>query len=522
MKKIFTTLFAGLMISAQVLAASAKDVCGQFTGTLMIDWTPFENRSVYLLPGAEENTLTFVLPDFSWGNGKLGNIVLPNITIDEEGKLFLDSTSLYLDSISLRASIKMLNSYFDDVDQVTYHSTIAAGNAEVTLEISEPKTLPVPIIVIFQGQSVSANNYALTNGGFEGNWTNNEPAGWHSFGSATGSLKNMVTANTDQFIQSGDVRPGSHGDHSALISAKMVLGNVVANGNCTNGQINAGSTTADDPNNNFNFSDPANEGFNTPFQGHPDSLVFWAKYIPADRNATNEVNKARASVIITTNDLYQDPEGDKDYSSTVIAKAVVNYAATAEMGWQRVSVPFVYQEAALEKAPAYILSTFTTNMVPGGGSSYRVGHTNILDSLYLDDVELVYNRNLGAFERDGQQLSFDKKIASVDAAYCDSCAKYGVENDGISSQAFIAMDAVHKCIFVYVIADDYAQSGAYNLYRIDFTDSETEGLAPAEEEETGFESILSGEKRFEKVLINGQFFIISNEAWYNAAGIRVR
>ena len=522
MKKIFTTLFAGLMISAQVLAASAKDVCGQFTGTLMIDWTPFENRSVYLLPGAEENTLTFVLPDFSWGNGKLGNIVLPNITIDEEGKLSLDSTSLYLDSISLRASIKMLNNYFDDVDQITYHSTVAAGNAEVTLEISEPKTLPVPIIVIFQGKSVSANNYALTNGGFEGDWTNNEPAGWHSFGTAAGSLKNMVTANTDQFIQSGDVRPGSKGNHSALVSSKMVLGNVIANGNCTNGQINAGSTTADDPNNNFNFSDPSNEGFNTPFQGHPDSLVFWAKYVPADRDVANEVNKARASVIITTNDRYQDPEGDKDYSSVVLAKAVVNYAATSDMGWQRISVPFEYTAAALENAPAYILSTFTTNMVPGGGSSYREGRTNILDSLYLDDVELVYNRELASFSRDNAELSFDKNIASVDANYCDSCAKYATEDNGISAQTFIAMDAAHKCIFVYVIADDYAQSGKYNLYRVDFTDSETEGLGPKEDETEGFESILSGEKRFKKVLFNGQFLIISNDAWYNAAGVRVR
>ena len=521
MKKIFTTLFAGLMISAQVMAVSVKDVCGQFNGDLNIDGTPYPSRSIYLLPGVVDNTVTFVLPDFTFGKGKLGNIVLPNIPMDANGMLHLEDATLYLDSIDERAGITILNGIEDG--GITYNSVITADDAMVLLSITAP-SLPEPILVLFMGEAARANNYALNNGGFEGGWVNNEPDGWHSFGSATGGFVDFVIENTDQFIQSVDVRPGTKGANSAMLSSKMVLG-AKANGNCTNGRINAGSKTADDPLKNFNFSDPDSVGFNTPFQGHPDSLVFWAKYVPADRDVANEVNKARASVIITANGRYQDPEGDVDYSSIVIAKAAVNYAATADMGWQRISTPFVYQNAALEKAPAYILSTFTTNMVPGGGSSYSTGtinKVNVLDTVYLDDVELVYNRNLGAMERDGQGLSFDKKIASVDAAYCDSCAKYGVEEDGISSQAFIAMDAAHKCIFVYVIADDYAQSGIYNLYRIDFTDSETEGLAPQEEEGEGFESILTGEKRFEKVLINGQFFIISNEAWYNAAGIRVR
>ena len=37
MKKIFTFLVAGLMISAQVMAVTVKDVCGQFDGLLNID-----------------------------------------------------------------------------------------------------------------------------------------------------------------------------------------------------------------------------------------------------------------------------------------------------------------------------------------------------------------------------------------------------------------------------------------------------------------------------------------------------
>ena len=387
MKKIFTVLVAGLMISAQAFAVTTKDVCGQFNGELWIDWDSYGSKSVYLLPGTTENTLTFVLPDFSFLGGKLGNIVLPNISMDADGKLSMEETSLYLDSINLRASIKMLNNYEDEGE--TYNSIVSVTQAQITLEIAEPKTLPMPIIVIFEGQALRSNNYALPNGGFEGQWVNNEPAAWHSFASATGDYVNFVKGNTKQFVASNDVRPGSEGTQSVLLSSNILLG-VKANGNCTNGQINAGSMTADDAANNYNFSDPANNGFNTAFQGRPDSIAFWAKYLPADKNPNNEDNKARMSTIITTNARYQDPEAT-DYSAVKVASAVVNYAATADLGWQRISVPFTYTGIASE--PAYILTTFTTNQVPGGGSSEK----GKLDSVYIDDVELIYNKTLNSF-----------------------------------------------------------------------------------------------------------------------------
>ena len=66
MKKIFTTLFAGLMISAQVMAVSIMDVCGKYDGTLLLDSEEYPGSEVYLLPGVTDNTLTFVLPDFKY------------------------------------------------------------------------------------------------------------------------------------------------------------------------------------------------------------------------------------------------------------------------------------------------------------------------------------------------------------------------------------------------------------------------------------------------------------------------
>lgn len=510
MKKIFTVLVAGLMMSAQMMAVSTKDVCGQFDGELWLDWDSYGSKSVYLLPGATSNTLTFVLPDFMFGAGKLGNIVLPNITMDENGTLTLEETSLYLDSIKLRASITMLNNY--EYESKTYNSVVSATKAQVTLQISEPNTLPMPIIVVFDGKAVRDNNYALPNGGFEGAWTNNEPQGWHSFGTATGDFANFVKGNTMQFVQSNQVRPGSEGTQSALLSSKVVFF-IPANGNCTNGQINAGSMTADDASGNYNFSDPTNAGFNTPFNGRPDSIVFWAKYVPADKNPSNEVNKARLNTVITTDARYQDPEGEKDYSAVKLGQATINYAATSNMGWQRLSVPFEYTDNAGK--PAYILTTFSTNATPGGGSSA----SQKLDSVYIDDVELVYNKNLRYFVIDGQLNAFYNRIVSLEGTYCDDCAKYNTVAIGKSVQTFIGFDAIHKCIQVYVIADDFAQTGDYRLYRVEFEDSVTDDLDPLNQ---AIETVKGANNRFEKVLIDGQLIIRCGEVWYNINGARIR
>ena len=516
MKKIFTVLVAGLMMSAQVSAVTPSDVCGQFNGLLNIGGQVYPDKSVYLLPGTVENTITFVLPDFRYNGAPLGNIVLPNIPMSAQGQLTLEDATLYLDSINERATITVLNGLEDG--GTVYNSIVSYSEAQVLLSIGAP-SLPEAILVLFAGQAVRGNNYALPNGGFEGAWVNNEPEGWHSFGTATGLMADFVVGNTYQFIPSSQLRPGSAGTQSAMLSSDLVFG-VKANGNCTNGQINAGSMTADDPANNYNFSDPANTGFNTAFQGRPDSIVFWAKYRPADLNPANEVNKARMSTIITTNARYQDPEAT-DYSSVKIADAAINYAATADLGWQRIAVPFHYTGIAAE--PAYILTTFTTNQVPGGGSSYSTGSSlnkkNILDTVYIDDVELVYNKTLSSFSIDANQLTFDKHVATVEGTYCDSCADFNAYAQGQTAQTFIGFDADHKCIHVYVVADDYAQSGAYQLYRVEFSDSQTGGLDPIEQ---GLENLTTTTVRSEKVLLNGQLFIRRGTMWFNAAGVRVK
>lgn len=517
MKKIITTVLLICVSVVSALAVTVNEAVGVFKGDLNIGGQEYPDKEVYLLPGTVKNTLTFVLPDFTFGTkGKLGNIVLPNIPMSAEGQLTLENATLYLDSISERATITILNGLEDE--GIVYNSIVSHNDAQVLLSIAVP-SLPEPILVLFAGNAVRSNNYALPNGGLEGAWTSNEPQGWHSFGTATGLMADFVTSNTYQFIPSTEVRPGSEGTQSAMLSSDMLFG-VKANGNCTNGQINAGSMTADSPAGNYNFSDPANNGFNTAFQGRPDSIVFWAKYQPADLDPTNEVNKARMSTIITTNARYQDPEAD-DYSAVKIGEAVVNYAATSAMGWQRIAVPFQY--TGINGEPAYILTTFTTNQVPGGGSSYTTGGSfskkNVLDTVYLDDIELIYNKALTSFAMDADELQFTNHIASHQGNYCDDCAQFSAESQGQTAQTFIAFDATHKCIHVYVIADDFAQSGEYKLYRVTFIDSQTDDLEPITE---GIEELFLRTDNAKKVLKDGQLFIRHGNNWYNAAGIRVK
>jgi hypothetical protein len=461
-KKIFTIL--SIMLSLSVSAVTVNDVAGTFKGNLNIGGQIYPNKEIYILPGTANDAITFVLPDFRYNSAPLGNIVLVNIPMSANGQLTLEDATLYLPAISERATITVVNGLEDG--GTTYNSIISSTEAQVLLSIEAP-SVPEPIFVLFAGQRTSGN-YAITNGGFEGSWSNNEPNGWHSFATATGDYASFVTGNTDQFQQSTEKRPGSTGSYSAFLQSNLVVG-AKANGNCTNGQINAGSMTASDANGNYNFSDPSNSGYNTPFVGTPDSMVFWAKYIPADQNPSNSENKARMHTVITTNARYQDPEASNNYSGVKIAEAAINYSATSSMGWQRLSVPFEYSSLDPSTA-AYVLVTFTTNQTPGGGTTYSSGglfnKTYYYDNIYLDDAEMIYNHGLKSLTLNGDAVFFTNGQAQTDQIYSDQDYTIAATSDGKAAQTFIGYDASSYRVYIYVVANNYSQARAYSLYTL--------------------------------------------------------
>jgi len=199
-----------------------------------------------------------------------------------------------------------------------------------------------------------------------------EAVNWNSFLSAGG---NFSWAASDQLGISTDVRPGSAGTKSARIFSNSVL-NVIANGNLTTGKINMGSTS---PANaaNYNASVTADANFSEALTDAPDSLVFWAKFTPASGNTTDS---ARVSALIHDNYNLKDPL-DANSIPHVVATAIKNYGKT-DGNWVRISTPFIAGPAA---GPAFILITFTTNKMPGGGSD--------ADEVLIDDMQLIYNSN---------------------------------------------------------------------------------------------------------------------------------
>lgn len=198
-----------------------------------------------------------------------------------------------------------------------------------------------------------------------------EPTNWNSFLTAGGSLS---WAAGNQLQSSTDVRPGSSGTKSAKIFSNETLG-IIANGNLTVGKINMGSAT---PANsaNYNSSITSDANFSEALTQSPDSLVFWAKFTPAD---TSGADSARVSAIIHDAYDFRDPI-DGNSAPHVVAAAIKNYGYTYG-SWVRMSVPFTYSGPA--STPAFILVTFTTNKTPGGGSDN--------DQVWIDDVELIYN-----------------------------------------------------------------------------------------------------------------------------------
>jgi hypothetical protein len=217
------------------------------------------------------------------------------------------------------------------------------------------------------------NQTQIGNGNME-SWgavsSGEEPTNWNSFLSAGGSLS---WAGGDQCESSTDVRPGTSGTKSARIFSNSVLG-IVANGNLTVGKINMGSAIPADAS-NYNSSITADANFSEAITVDPDSLVFWAKFVPANGASSDS---ARVSAIL--HDAYdlRDPI-DAGSSAHVVATAIRNFK-TAN-GWMRMAVPFSYSGPAT--STQFILLTFTTNKTQGGGSDN--------DQLWIDDVELVYN-----------------------------------------------------------------------------------------------------------------------------------
>ena len=198
-----------------------------------------------------------------------------------------------------------------------------------------------------------------------------EPTNWNGFKSASGGLSGFAS---QQVFRSIAIRSGASGMYCARIFSKSILG-IVANGTLTLGRINMGSTTVTDISANYNISLTNDPNFSEALTSIPDSIVFWAKY--------NAASNQQARIHAITHDAFDvhDPI-DVASSPHVISTAAYNFSPNT--AWVRYSVAFDPTAGiGIPPPPAFILVTFATNAVAGGGAAN--------DEVLIDDIQLIYN-----------------------------------------------------------------------------------------------------------------------------------
>lgn len=227
----------------------------------------------------------------------------------------------------------------------------------------------------------------FTNSGFE-DWTSretdavSEPVHWHSGGTATGTWSGFLS---NQVEQSSQKRPGSSGSKSARLFPTSVLG-ITANGNLTNGRINAGSMSASGSG-NYNYTQRSENVFNTPINQLPDSLTVWVCF-----RSNSTTDKAQVKAVVHGDADYKlMGDGTGEPADKHVATAALSFTRTSTANgaytWRRLSIPFVNNGPCTDVR--YILFTATTNETPGTGSTS--------DDLFIDDVLLVYRPTFNVY-----------------------------------------------------------------------------------------------------------------------------
>jgi hypothetical protein len=263
----------------------------------------------------------------------------------------------------------------------------------------------------FQFQNNGFENYhtaTVSSSNGSSSASSDEPDHWHSFMSASGSSSLVYLAGrTPHTFISDSIRPGSTGNHSLLITSSKILF-VIANGTVTTGRLNAGSYSAADVANHSWLDldstdvDANGDPFYQYMNGRPDSLVVWVKFKQATPNAQHPY--ATVSAAITDGTYFQMP--DTLQYTNILALARNSTIATNGNVWQRLSIPFDYDSYVGNNATGRaVLTTISTNADAGQGST---------DTLYVDDIELVYNNALKSVTYNGtKQEITDEANASV-------------------------------------------------------------------------------------------------------------
>ena len=347
-------------------------------------------------------------------------------------------------------------------------------------------------------QVVIGGGYQMPNPSFEewhtapGNYE--EPNGWHSFESATGSLVSLAGHHLNK------TSDAHSGDASARLYATSIFG-IVANGTMTTGRMNAGSMTAANTVNNayLDMSDTEVDGngdpFYTPFSWYPDEVAVWVKF--KQGRANNQHPYATISAVITDGTYYQDPE-DKTYWN-VVAKAKNNKIANTSGRWVRVTAPFTYTSNDVE--PKAVLITLSTNANAGQGSNN--------DELLVDDIEFIYNATVTGLKIKGQNVKgFSTKKKSYEMELNEVITADDIEVTVDGRSAYVAKDVEtdgdHFVCTVHALSADMSAMSTY-VVNVKSNATDIRNLPTATNHESAVYFTLDG--RQATTLVPGNIYI---------------
>ncbi len=417
MKKTLLSLALALLSS---LSMSAKD----YTDTLVVtvNGTSTRQTATISVDKNSDGTYNFNLKNFKFkAEGQtmsIGNITLNNLKAAKSDKG--DVVSTHQDITITKGDDPNVDTWMGPMlGTIPLDLKLLVNDEKLytLIDIDMQKTLGQTIHVTF------GDNYQLPNSGFEDfhtatlvspedpNTTCNgdEPNAWHSFQSATGTQPWVWLAGggSSYLYKSTEVRPGSTSKQSALLTSHNMIF-VIANGTMTTGRLSAGSMTATDPSNHSQLdmsltdTDGNGDPFYTLMDGTPDSIAVWVKFKQETPVADHPY--ASISAAITDGTYYQDPQVAGKTYNNVVATAKNAKIESKGFVWQRVTAPFVYTNNNVNGKA--ILVTISTNADPGKGST---------DSLYVDDISLIYNVDKPAVTVNGHAITLDNAEVSTTA-----------------------------------------------------------------------------------------------------------
>lgn len=301
-----------------------------------------------------------------------------------------------------------------------------------------------------------------------------EPVGWNSFGTGSGSLIGTAVSAMKNWARKGNRGTTEQPNYYAIIYTGSFIG-IKGNGNMTTGIISAGHMTPDNAA-NHNYTPTESEGagadnFRQKFTGRPDAMKVSLKYVT--KGKTQDFYARVSAWLHNGSAKFQDPH-ETDMVSKAVGNVLIEPSYEDAKDWTEFVADFNYPEEYINNNPEYILISTTSNRTPGKG--------NAADSLYIDDLYFIYHSSISDLKVKGKSIEgFNEAITeyelkgdapSIDDIEVVCKSKWAT----LKTPLLKATKNGKTVISIEVNGNDYEISGNSTVYTLTYTPDSPVGL----------------------------------------------